>query len=772
MDRKLHPHSSHWGVFRAEVANGDVVRVHPYEHDPDPAPILGNIPGAMSHKARVKNPMVRAGWLERGPGADDLRGTEAFVEVTWEEVTTLLAAEFERVYGEYGAESVFGGSYGWSSAGRFHHAQGQLHRFLNCLGGYVASRNTYSNGALTPLMRHVVGSERDYLDKATSWEVIAEHTELFVSFGGVPLKNLSVNPGGIGQHTSQEQLRAAHHRGTSFVLVSPLRDDLSASLDAEWLPVVPGTDIALMLGLAHTLVTEGLADSTFLERYCAGYETFEAYLMGTDGGVPKSPEWAESICQIPAATLRSLARRMARSRTLVNVNYSLQRAHHGEQAPWMAVTLAAMLGQIGLPGGGFGQGYGSLPYVGRRSQYCGPSALPQGENPVEAFIPVARIADMLLAPGQTFDYDGLKLTYPDIKLVYWCGGNPFHHHQDLARLNRAFARPDTIIVNDPFWTPMARHADIVLPATLTLERDDFAASSFDSTVVAMHAVGAPHGEARDDYDIFAGLARVLGKEARFTEGRTSAEWVRHLYDDWRERRRNENRPALPPFDEFWELGILELDDRREPSVLYSDYRSDPTGFPRGTPSGKIEIYSETVASFGYNDCIGHPAWLPPAEWLGAAEAAEFPLCLIANNPKTRLHSQLDMGGYSQSSKVEGREPVRLNPADAKVRGVVDGAVVRLFNNKGSCLAGAVLDENVRPNVVQLSTGAWFDPLDPTDPDSMCIHGNPNVLTTDRGTSSLTQGCAGQHALVEVELWAGEVPTIRAYDPPRTTTPDA
>ncbi len=242
-------------------------------------------------------------------------------------------------------------------------------------------------------------------------------------------------------------------------------------------------------------------------------------MLGATDGCPKTPEWAERLSEIPAASIRALARRMAAKRTLINVNYSLQRVEHGEQAPWLAVTLAAMLGQIGLPGGGFGQGYGSLGYIGRAPLRVGPPTLPQGRNPVSAFIPFARVADMLLHPGEPFDFDGQRLTYPDIRLVYWCGGNPFHHHQDLARLRRALARPETIVVHDSFWTPMARHADVVLPATMTLERNDIGGSPNDACLIAMRQAVEPWGQARNDFAIFADLATIMGVGESFTERR-------------------------------------------------------------------------------------------------------------------------------------------------------------------------------------------------------------------------------------------------------------
>src|SRR5439155_4148386 len=494
----------------------------------------------------------------------------------------------------------------------------------------------------------------------------------------------------------------------------------------EWLAIAPGTDIAVMLALAHTLVSEGLHDRAFLARYCVGYERFDAYVLGAADGCPKTPEWAERLSEIPAASIRALARRMAAKRTLINVNYSLQRVEHGEQAPWLAVTLAAMLGQIGLPGGGFGQGYGSMGYVGRAPLRVGPPTLAPGENPVDAFIPVARVADMLLHPGESFDFDGRRLVYPGIRLVYWCGGNPFHHHQHLGRLRRAFARPDTIVVPDPFWRPMARHADVVLPATVTLERNDIGGSPSDPALIAMQRAVAPYAAARSDYDIFGDLAAALGVRERFTEGRDEMAWLEHLYEGWRATVAARGAPAPPAFDDFWAAGFLEVPGADADLVLLEAFRADPERAPLGTPSGRIEIFSATIDKFGYEDCPGHPTWLEPAEWLGSPLAARYPLHLIANNPTTRLHSQLDVGALSQSAKVQGREPIRIHPTDAERRGIRSGDVVRVFNDRGSCLAGAVVTDAVRASVVQLATGAWYDPLDPADPDAMCVHGNPNV----------------------------------------------
>jgi biotin/methionine sulfoxide reductase len=486
--------------------------------------------------------------------------------------------------------------------------------------------------------------------------------------------------------------------------------------------------------------------------------------MGHGDGQPKDAAWAASICGVSAETIADLARRLAGKRALVVASHSLQRAEHGEQPIWMAAVLAAMLGQIGLPGGGYYYSLGALAHTGKRNNAVPTAALPQGKNGVSEFIPVARIADMLLDPGGSFDYDGKTLAYPDIRLIYWAGGNPFHHHQDLNRLRQALARVDTFVVHEIAWTATARHADIVLPCTMTLEREDIGAGPTEPLMIAMHKVADPYGEARDDYAIFTGLAERLGTAQGFTEGRSAREWLKHLYGPTRKALADRGLPA-PDFDEFWRKGEITLPQAPDDGGMLRAFREDPAAHPLPTRSGKIEIFSEAIAGFGYADCPSHPTWLTPTD----APDTGRPLRLVANQPATRLHSQFDFGGHSGAMKQRGREVMRMHPADAARRGIADGDIVRLFNERGACLAAVNVTEDIREGVVQLPTGAWYDPEDPREEKPLCVHGNPNVLTRDVGTSRLAQGCTGQLTTVEVERFAGNLPPIQAYEPPTPAT---
>lgn len=747
---------SHWGVGLAEVENGQLRAVKGHPDDPSPSDINDNIPGSLHGRARILRPAVRESWLAGTPGAVP-RGQDGFVEVSWDRALDLVAAELTRVRNTHGNKGIFAGSYGWASAGRFHHAQSQLKRFLNTQGGFLRSEGNYSYNAALVLMPYIVGSFQDHVQQATRWSVIAKHTELMVMFGGMATRNTQVGDGGVGRHRMQDRLRDCAEAGVSFVNVSPLKSDADDVLGAEWLAAHPGSDTALMLGIAHVLYDEALYDFAFLQKYTTGFDRFAAYLNGTDDNTPKTPEWAAARCGIAADQITALARRMASLRTMISLAAGVQRTDYGEQPMWMVVTLAAMLGQIGLPGGGYTIGYGVNATVGNIARGFRWAALPQGQNPVAEALPVAMIAEMLLNPGGTYPYRGETRTLPDARLVWWAGGNPFHHHQDLNRLHRAFQQPETVIVNDINWTAMARHADIVLPVAAAQERLDFGAGKADNTLVPMPPLVAPAGQAREEYQIYADLAARLGNEHDFTEGRDTEGWCRHM---WEETRQAAKGHDLPDWDGFLAGDVIALPDPSPDQVFLAEFRADPEAHPLPTPSGKIEIFSETIAGFDLLNCPGHATWFAPRD----LEAGEGALYMLSGQPRTRLHSQLDNGAYSLSAKINGREPVRIHPDDAAARGIVDGDVVELFNARGRCLAGARVTDEVAQGCVFLWTGAWWDP-DFEAPQQRDRHGNPNALTHDLRTSTLSQSPASHSARVDVRLFEGSLPDVQVHDPP-------
>ncbi len=675
--------TSHWGAFNVFVENNKIIKTEPFEADPAPPQISELVPKAVHHSKRIDQPYVRKGWIDKDP--DKLRGDDEYIPLPWEDALDLAAKEITRVKTDFGNGAIFGGSYGWASAGRFHHSQSQLHRFLNSIGGYVSSYASYSTGAAQAIIPHVLGLNFHKITwgEINSWSSIAKHTDNLIIFGGINPKNSQVSMGGSTEHDVAEHFKNFKRLQKNMVSISPQQDD--SPKETNWLPIIPGTDMALMLAIAYVLETENLADQMFLDTHSAGYQVFKKYFLGTDGHSAKTPEWASLETGIDASQIRDLARNMASGRTLICVSWSLQRARYGEHPFWMACVLAAMLGQIGLPGGGVGFGYGAIGNVGKTARRMQGPLFEQGQNPISDFIPVSRIADMLLNPEGAYNFNGEQRIYPDIKLVYWCGGNPFHHHQDLNRLISAWQL------------------------------------------------------SRNDYDIFADLSKKLNCEEKFTHNKSSDEWIRDIYNKFYIEA-NSNGIKVPNFETLKEKNFermpIDLDD--EDYVPFKNFRDDPVKHSLGTPSGKIEIYSEKIAGFNYEEIPGHPIYNKPLL------DPKFPLRLLSPQPHDKLHSQLQ----AAAEDLQKHAVLVMNSQDAKERGVSQGNLVKIWNSRGACLASLQIEETIIPGVVSLATGAWFSP----SKDGLDISGNPNVLTADLGTSNLGQGSAAHNIEVQVEKY--------------------
>jgi trimethylamine-N-oxide reductase (cytochrome c) len=244
------------------------------------------------------------------------------------------------------------------------------------------------------------------------------------------------------------------------------------------------------------------------------------------------------------------------------------------------------------------------------------------------------------------------------------------------------------------------------------------------------------------------------------------DWLRQMYGV-AEKAGKARGLDMPDFDTFWEREYLSFDDdpNRYNTVAYSDFIENPAANPLGTPSGKFEIYSEKIASFNYDDCPPHPTWLEPFEWLGSEKAKTYPLHVMSDHPKYRLHSQLDNTFIHDWYEVQQREPMWINPQDAAARGIADGDVVRVFNDRGQLLAGAVLTDQVRPGVVKISEGGWYDPLEPGKIGTLDKHGNVNVITSDAPSSSLADGNPTNTVLAQVEKYQDPLPHVTAFVPP-------
>ena len=736
---------THWGTYEVKENKEKKIFLDYWDLDSNPTNFGLSLIDSATDNLRIKQPYIRKGWLENKGKSDYKRGKDKFISVTWDDAFEIAANELLKTKETFGNSSIYAGSYGWASAGRFHHAKSQVNRFFNMFGGFSSSYQSYSYAAAQTLLPHIIGLDLySTLEEHNSWNALSEDCELVVMFGGMPLKNSKVSSGGVGKHTTELGMKKCLNNGTSFINISPLKNDSPDFLKAQHISIRPNTDTALMLSIAYIMIKNNSYDKGFIKKYTSGFDEFASYVLGKKNNPPCSPEWASNITNIPIKEINSLADKIISKKTMISMSWSLQRASRGEQPLWMGITLACMLGYIGTAGGGFGFGYSSVNSTGDSFSKIPWKSLPQGQNNVKDFIPVARITDMLENPGKNFVYDGQKLKYPDIKLIYWAGGNPFHHHQDLNRLVKAWQKPDTIIVNEIWWNAQARHADIIFPANTVLERNDLMINPRDPTIIANKKSMKSFADSKTDFEIFSGLANKLGFESTFTENKTEIEWLEFFWDE-NKKIAKEFKIELPDFHDFWKKGFYEVPCDNTKKIMFKNFRNNPVKFPLKTPSKKIEISSKTIESFKLTDCLSHPSWFDPYEWLGKTD--NFPLHLISNQPKHRLHGQLDNGSDSRSSKVNNREPVIINSKDAEKRSIKNNDIVMLYNNRGKVLAGAVLSEDVMEGVVVLSTGAWFDPNYTLNTE---VHGNPNVLTNDVGTSSLGQGPTSHTTLIEIK----------------------
>ena len=207
---------------------------------------------------RIARPAIREGWRE----GKERTGTDRFREVSWDEALDAVAAELARVRETFGNTAILGGSYGWSSAGRVHHARSLVRRFLFLGGGCVDQVGNYSFGAAQYLLPRVIGTFQPAVGQITDWSSIVKHTRLILAFGGLATKNGQVTSGGAGAHSMEAWLRRAKDAGIEFVSISPLKSDAPDFLGAQWIPIRPNTDTALMLAMAHTLLSEERHDAS------------------------------------------------------------------------------------------------------------------------------------------------------------------------------------------------------------------------------------------------------------------------------------------------------------------------------------------------------------------------------------------------------------------------------------------------------------------------------------------------------------------------------
>ncbi|WP_158147393.1 trimethylamine-N-oxide reductase TorA [Vibrio fluvialis] len=772
---------SHWGAFRAQIYGGKVQAIKPLETDKHPTDMLNGIKGIIYSPSRVRYPMVRLDWLKKHKYSAETRGNNRFIRVTWDEAIDLFYRELERVQKQYGPWALHAGQTGWNQTGAFHNCTAMMQRAVGMHGNYITKVGDYSTGAGQTIMPYVLGSTEVYA-QGTSWTEILKHSDNIILWANDPVKNLQV---GWNCETHQsfgylDQLKEKIAKGeVNVVSVDPVKNKTQRFLQNDHLYINPQTDVAFMLAVAHVLYTEDLYDKKFISTYCLGFDDFIQYVLGnTKDKIERTPEWAAKICGVTPESIRDFARMLVKGRTQLLFGWCIQRQEHGEQPYWMGAVLAAMIGQIGLPGGGISYGHHYSGIGVPSTGFAGPGGFPrnldQGAKPkwdnndfngYSRTIPVARWIDAILEPGKKINHNGNTVTLPGFKMMVISGNNPWHHHQDRNKMKRAFQKLETVVTIDFNWTATCRFSDIVLPACTQWERNDIDSygSYSGKGLIAMHRLVDPMFQSRTDFEIMTELTRRFGRHEEFTRGMDEMEWVRLLYNDC--KKANEGKFEMPEFDEFWEQSVLEFGEGK-PWVRHADFRKDPEINALGTPSGFIEITSRKIGRYGYEHCQEHPMWFEKTERShGGPGSDKYPFWLQSCHPDKRLHSQMcESEAFRATYAVQGREPVYINPMDAKAKGIKEGDLVRVFNGRGQLLAGAVLSDSYPRGVIRIEEGAWYGPLSEKE-GAICTYGDPNTLTLDLGTSELAQATSANTCIVDFEKFTGKVPPVTSFGGP-------
>ncbi|WP_025822435.1 molybdopterin guanine dinucleotide-containing S/N-oxide reductase [Shewanella marina] len=771
--------AAHWGPL--------IVKVNEQGIQSSTGALPSNMPNALQlvvhdqvyTQARVQYPMVRKGYLANPEQPDGNRGNDEFVRVSWQQALELIHQHHMRIRKKYGNESIYAGSYGWRSSGVLHQAQTLLSRYMGMAGGYSSHFGDYSTGAAQVIMPYVVGSIAVY-DQQTAFPVVLESSDVVVIWGANPLNTLRI------AWTSSDESGLAFFNelkktNKKILVIDPLRNETADFFGdkAQWIAPIPNTDVAMMLGIAYHMVKHNLHDKAFLKKYTVGYTKFEQYLLGKSDGIAKTPQWAAEICQVPASQLEQLAELFCKNRTMLMAGWGMQRQQYGEQRHWMLVTLAAMVGQIGLAGGGFGLSYhyanggnptriaGVLPTISPVINKATAGANNWDMGGALNTIPVGSIIEALEHPGEEYQNNGAIKKWPNIKMIWWAGGSPFTHNQNLNRLIKAWQKPELIVVSDPYWASTTRYADIVLPITTSYERDDMTMTGdySNQNIVPMQKIVEPLFESRNDMDVFADLAELLVKNGRqiYRENKTDIQWLQEFYNRAK-KMADAQGVHMPDFEHFWvkhEILTMKWNPKSAKFVTYESFRQDPMMNSLGTESGLIEIFSETIASYHYDDCPGHPTWLVPTEW----QQNHNPnmLHLITSHAADRLHSQLNYSRLRKQYAIADREPIIIHPDDAKAHEIESGDLVCVSNSRGKILTGALVTDGIKQGTVCVHEGAW---LNMDKQHDICKNGNCNVLTSDIPTSRLANGCAPNSSLVVIEKYTGPELTMDAFTPPK------
>ncbi len=701
----------------------------------------------INHPDRLNYPMKRVG----------RRGEGKFERISWQEALDTISASLKKTVETYGNEAVYihyssgivGGNITRSSP-----AASPVKRLMNCYGGSLNQYGSYSTAQISCAMPYTYGSN----DGNSTSDI--ENSKLVVMFGNNPAET-RMSGGGITWFLEQARERS----NARMIVIDPRYTDTAAGREDEWIPIRPGTDAALVAGIAWVLINENLVDQPFLDNYCIGYDEttlpasaprnahYKAYILGQgEDGIAKTPQWAAQITSIPAEKIIQLAREIGSAKpAYICQGWGPQRHSNGEQTARAIAMLSVLTGNVGINGGNSGVREGTWD--------LGVEWFSMLENPVKTQISVFTWTDAIDHGAEmTATRDGVrgkdKLDVP-IKFL-WCyaSNTLINQHGDIAHTHEVLqddSKCEMIVGIEHFMTASAKYCDILLPDLMPTEQEDLisheSAGNMGYVILGQPAT-SPKFERKPIYWTLSEVAKRLGPDVyqTFTEGRTQHEWVKYLHAKTKAR-----NPEMPDYEEMKQTGIFKKKCPEEHYVAFRAFREDPAANPLKTPSGKIEIYSERLATLANTwelkkDEIIHPlpAYTPGFDGWDDPLRQRYPLQLTGFHYKARTHSS-----YGNIDVLQQACPqeIWINPIDAQARGIQHGDTVRVFNQNGEMLIPAKVTPRILPGVTAIGQGAWLNA--DMFGDKIDRGGSINILTSHR-PSPLAKGNPSHSNLVQVE----------------------
>ena len=686
---------------------------------------------------RLTKPMKRVG--KRGEGK--------FEEISWDEAIDTIAEKLKYTIDTYGNEAIYvnyaTGMY--STTGK----QPGL-RLLSLLGGYINQAYDYSTHMLQVALPFMYGSKCSPYDNvhASSFSEAERASDLVVMFGNSPAETRMGGANAVWDFAKVRE--SVTGRGGKIINIDYRMNESCSGHPDEWQPIRPGTDAALVSAIAHEWIANDQVDKEFLDQFCVGYDedtmpesakgqnkSYKDYIMGTGYDmVEKTPEWAAPICGISADRIRELASEIGEAKPLYVVQgWGPQRRSNGELNCWSIMMLPLLTGQVGLPGTSNGCREGSFS--------ISLTSLPAGDNPIKAKIPVFLFTEaidhgteMTALNSAVMGADKLN---QNIKCMLNYAGNCLtNQHGDINYAHDILAdesKCEFIVVWETAMTDSAKYADILLPDLFRFEQVSQIGTGGDNAyMISGQPCTTPKFERKTLYDALTLIADKMGVKEQFTEGKTQEEWIKELYEKTREK-----DTELPTYDEAMEMGVYTRKNPKGATIAFEAFRNDPAANPLDTPTGKIEIYSETLAGIASTWELGEEDLISPIPVYthGFTETDvptdEFPLRCSGFHYRGRTHSS--WGGIELLKEVNPQE-AWINPADAKERSIKQGDKIRVKNAFGEIEILAKVTPRVVPGTVCISQGAWHDA--DMYGDRVDKGGCINTLTTHR-PSPLAKG---------------------------------